>query len=243
MKKKHFLLAVDQGTSSSRSIVFDQNGGTITSHQIDVPTTYVRDGWAEQDPEDIWDTTVRTIRQTLKTVDKLGGVIAAIGIANQRETTILWDRDTGNPVYKAILWHDRRTAETCQRLIAEGQEPLIQQKTGLLLDPYFSATKLCWVLDNVDGIRLKAEKGAVLFGSVDSFLLWRLTGGAIHATDATNASRTSLFDIHRCLWDDHLLDIFRIPSRCLPNVFDSADYFGETDPALFRKKIPTTIFF
>ena len=238
MTKKRFVLAVDQGTSSSRSIVFDQNGRVITSHQVNVPTTYVRDGWAEQNPEDIWNTTIHTMSQALRTVSKLGGVVAAIGIANQRETTLVWDRDTGSPAYKAILWHDRRTNDMCQRLIAEGHEHLIQKKTGLLLDPYFSATKLCWMLDNLSGLRSKAEKGNILFGTVDSFLLWRLTGGAIHGTDATNASRTSLFNIHKCHWDDHLLEIFRIPPGCLPNVFDSIHHFGKTDPNLFGQKIP-----
>ena len=206
MTKKRFVLAVDQGTSSSRSIVFDQNGRVITSHQVNVPTTYVRDGWAEQNPEDIWNTTIHTMSQALRTVSKLGGVVAAIGIANQRETTLVWDRDTGSPAYKAILWHDRRTNDMCQRLIAEGQEHFIQKKTGLLLDPYFSATKLCWMLDNL--------------------------------SDATNASRTSLFNILKCHWDDHLLEIFRIPPGCLPNVFDSIHHFGETDPNLFGQKIP-----
>ena len=238
MTKERFILAVDQGTSSSRSIVFDKHSNIVASHQVEVPTIHLRDGWAEQNPEDIWDTTVQSIGKTLEKVDKLGGEVAAIGIANQRETTLLWDRRTGVPIYNAILWHDRRTAGTCRKLIADGWENTIQQKTGLLLDPYFSATKISWILNNVDGSRVKSERGSSIFGTVDSFLLWRLTGGAIHATDATNASRTSLFNIHQCRWDEELLQLFQIPSNCLPSVFDSSHYFGETDPSLFGRKIP-----
>jgi len=238
MTKERFILAVDQGTSSSRSIVFDKHGNIVASHQVEVPTIHLRDGWTEQNPEDIWDTTVQSIGKTLEKIDKLGGEVAAIGIANQRETTVLWDRRTGVPIYNAILWHDRRTAVTCHKLITDGWENTIQQKTGLLLDPYFSATKISWILNNVDGSRVKSERGSSIFGTVDSFLLWRLTGGAIHATDATNASRTSLFNIHQCRWDEDLLQLFQIPPNCLPSVFDSSHYFGETDPSLFGRKIP-----
>ena len=238
MNDRPCILAIDQGTSSSRSLVFDRWGNILASQQIEVATIRPQNSWAEQDPEELWDTTFQSAYKALQEAESQGSKVIAIGIANQRETTLVWDRNTGKPVYNAILWHDRRTTDTCDRLSADGWETIIQEKTGLVLDPYFSATKLGWILDNVDGFRPAAEDGINLFGTVDSFLLWRLTGGASHSTDTTNASRTSLFDIGRSNWDRQLLDIFRIPVPCLPTVFDSSHVFGQTDPALFGRKIP-----
>ena len=238
MNDRPCILAIDQGTSSSRSLVFDRSGNILASQQIEVATIHPQNGWAEQDPEELWDTTFQSAYKALQEAESQGSKVVAIGIANQRETTLVWDRNTGEPVYNAILWHDRRTTDTCDRQAADGWEAIIQEKTGLVLDPYFSATKLGWILDNVDGVRSGAEDGTNLFGTVDSFLLWRLTGGASHSTETTNASRTSLFDIGRSNWDRQLLDIFRIPVPCLPTVFDSSHVFGQTDPALFGRKIP-----
>jgi len=238
MNDRPCVLAIDQGTSSSRSLVFDRFGDILASEQIEVETIRPQDGWAEQDPEEIWDTTLQSARTALHQAESRGNKVIAIGIANQRETTLVWDRNTGKPCYNAILWHDRRTAETCRRLAAKGWETVIQKKTGLVLDPYFSATKLSWILDNIGDVRKNSEEGLSLFGTMDSFLLWRLTGGTSHATDTTNASRTSLFNIQTPGWDTQLLDIFRIPAPCLPNVFGSSHVFGQTDPALFGHSIP-----
>ncbi len=229
------LLAIDQGTTSTRAIVFAHDGTVLATEQQELPQHYPRDGWVEHDPEDIWRATLATARAALARHPA-----AAIGIANQRETIILWDRGTGAPVHPAIVWQDRRTAALCARLKAGGAEPLVQARTGLLLDPYFSATKLAWLLDHVDGARAAAEQGRLAAGTIDSFLLWRLTGGRVHATDATNASRTLLFDIHNQVWDDELLRLFRIPAAILPEVRDNAGPFGTTAPGLFPTALPIT---
>jgi len=232
------ILSIDQGTTSSRAIVFDTTGKAHATAQKEFAQHYPNDGWVEHDPEEIWSTTLDVCRQVSAAVDAKS--IAAIGITNQRETTIVWDRGTGKPVYRAIVWQDRRTAEHCDALRAAGHEDLVARKTGLLLDPYFSATKIAWILDNVDGARAKAERGDLAFGTVDCFLLWRLTGGQKHATDATNASRTMLFDIHSQCWDEELLDLFRVPHSILPEVRDCAAHFGETQSELLGRTIPVT---
>ena len=221
------LLAIDQGTTSTRAILFDLHGRPRATAQIELPQHYPRDGWVEHDAEDIWRHTVATVRDVL--AQPSGVRAAAIGIANQRETVVVWDRATGRPIHRAIVWQDRRTAAHCARLQQEGAEPLVQARTGLRLDPYFSATKLAWLLDHVDGARAAAEAGRLAAGTIDSFLLWRLTGGAVHATDATNASRTMLFDIHRQAWDGDLLRLFRIPASLLPEARDNAGAFGTAD--------------
>jgi glycerol kinase len=226
------ILALDQGTTSTRAILFDLAGRPAAVSQQELRQHYPGDGWVEHAPEDIWRDTLATARQALA-----HGQAAAIGITNQRETILLWDRETGRPLHDAIVWQDRRTAPDCARLKAEGAEKLVQSRTGLLLDPYFSATKLAWLLDHVDGARQAAERGRLAAGTVDSFLLWRLTGGAVHATDAANASRTLLFDIHRQCWDEDLLRLFRIPAAILPEVRDNAALFGTTAPGLFDQRI------
>ena len=232
------ILAIDQGTTSSRAMVFDATGKAHATAQVEFAQHYPNDGWVEHDPEEIWSTTLDVCRRAIAGVD--GASIAAIGITNQRETTIVWERGTGKPVYRAIVWQDRRTAEHCEQLRTAGHEDLVARRTGLLLDPYFSATKIAWILDNVDGARARAERGDLAFGTVDCFLLWRLTGGRVHATDATNASRTMLFDIHSQSWDEELLDLFRVPRGILPEVRDCAAHFGETQAALLGRTIPVT---
>jgi len=231
------LLAIDQGTTSTRSLVLDAEGRLLASAQKELPQYYPQAGWVEHDLEDIWRDTVRTMREA---VEKAGRPIAAIGIANQRETVALWDRETGAPDHPAIVWQDRRTAGHCERLRAEGAEDLVRDRTGLLLDPYFSATKLAWILDNVSGTRNRAERGGLAFGTIDSFLLWRLTGGRVHATDATNASRTMLLDIERQAWDPDLLGLLDIPDAVLPVVRDNACLFGTTTPDVLGTEIPIT---
>ncbi len=234
------ILSIDQGTTSSRAIVFDATGRMLSVAQKEFPQHYPHDGWVEHDPEAIWSTTVEVCRQAVDALDDGIASIAAIGITNQRETTIVWDRRTGKPIYPAIVWQDRRTTEACDRLRSDGHEERIAEKTGLLLDPYFSATKIAWILDEVDGARARAERGELAFGTVDSFLLWRLTGARVHATDATNASRTMLFDIHSQSWDDELLDLFNVPRALLPEVRDCCSRFGDTDAALLGGAIPIT---
>ena len=229
------ILAIDQGTTSSRAIVFDGKGQALTSAQEEFPQYYPADGWVEHDAEEIWQTTLAVCREA---VAAAGRNIAAIGITNQRETTLLWDRSSGEPVHKAIVWQDRRTAPLCSQLRDAGHEAAVSAKTGLLLDPYFSATKLAWLLDNVEGVRERAEHGELAFGTIDCFLLWRLTGGRVHATDATNASRTMLFNIHTQDWDDELLALLRIPRSLMPEVRDSASDFGSTEPELLGRAIP-----
>jgi len=221
-----FVLAIDQGTTSTRSIVFDGDFGVAAMAQETFPQHYPAPGWVEHDPDDLWRTVASTMRAAIAKAGLSAGDIAAIGITNQRETTIVWERETGRPVYNAIVWQDRRTAPRCEQLSQPNVEKLISERTGLLLDPYFSATKIAWILENVAGAREKAEAGALAFGTVDSFLLWRLTDGRVHATDATNASRTLLYDIHRGDWDDDLLKLFGVPRRLLPEVKDCAANFG-----------------
>ena len=238
MKKVPCLLAIDQGTTSSRAIVFDSQATIIASAQQEFPQLYPQDGWVEHDPEAIWQTTRDSIYQALQVADDKGCEISAIGISNQRETTVVWNRKTGQPIYNAIIWQDRRTADVCASLRRQGVESDIQQRTGLLLDPYFSATKISWVLDHVPGARVLAEKGELAFGTVDSFLINRLTGGKVHATDATNASRTSLYNIHRGEWDDELLQLFRVPRAILPKVLNSIDDFGVTELSVLGRIIP-----
>ena len=224
--KGKYLLAIDQGTSSSRTVIYDHAARVVASEQQEFPQLYPKPGWVEHDPEAIWSSVTAVTRGALQKAGAGAAEISAIGITNQRETTIIWDRETGEPVYNAIVWQDRRTAAYCQSLKDDGVEAAVSEKTGLRLDPYFSGTKVAWILDNVAGVRDRAEAGRLAFGTVDSFLLWRLTGGRVHATDATNASRTLLFNIHTQDWDDELLSIFRIPRGLLPMVRDCAADFG-----------------
>ena len=223
------LLALDQGTTSTRAILFGPDLVPRAVAQQELPQHFPAPGWVEHEPEEIWRDSVAVLREALARAGASAREVAGIGITNQRETVVLWDRATGRPVHRAIVWQDRRTAEHCARLRADGVEPLIAQRTGLLADPYFSATKLAWLLDHVPGARTQAERGALCFGTIDSFLLFRLTGGRAHATDATNAARTMLFDIRRGCWDEDLLRLFRIPAAMLPEVRDCAAEFGTTE--------------
>lgn len=225
---KKYLLAIDQGTTSSRAIIFSSNAEIVANSQQEFQQHYPHAAWVEHKPQDIWQTVFDTAKQAIAQAKITASDIAGIGVSVQRETTIVWDKKTGEPIYNAIVWQDRRTAEYCQQLINAGHENLIQDKTGLLLDPYFSATKLHWLLENVVGARVRAENGELLFGTVDSYLIWKLTEGRVHATDATNASRTSLFNIHTQQWDDELLKLFNIPRALLPIVKNSSDDFGVT---------------
>jgi glycerol kinase len=223
-----YILAMDQGTTSSRAIIFDPSYSVVALAQEEFQQHFPNSGWVEHRPADIWRTTLNTAKAAITKAGISPKQIAAIGITNQRETTLIWDRKTGEPVYNAIVWQDRRTAEYCNGLKSQGHEPSITKKTGLLLDPYFSASKLAWILDNVDGARARAEAGELAFGTVDTWLLWNLTEGASHATDATNASRTMLYNIHRGEWDAELLTLFNIPSSLLPTVKDCAADFGHS---------------
>jgi glycerol kinase len=235
---KKYLLAIDQGTTSTRAILFSRDSQIIATSQKEFPQHYPADGWVEHESEDIWQTTLSTCRNVLKQANINASDIAGIGISNQRETTIVWDRKTGNPIYRAIVWQDRRTADDCHEKIAAGHEKMCQEKTGLLLDPYFSATKIHWILENVPDARARAERGELAFGTIDTFLLWRLTGGRSHHTDATNASRTLLFNIHTQQWDDELLALFDVPKSLLPTVLDSSANFGVTETSFFNGEIP-----
>ena len=228
-----FVLAIDQGTTSSRAMVFRGDLSIAGVAQQEFPQHFPASGWVEHDPEDIWNSTVATCRDALKKANLTAKDIAAIGITNQRETVVVWDRATGKAIHRAIVWQDRRTADFCARLKDEGHEPSVTAKTGLIIDPYFSGTKVAWLLDNVPGARPRAERGELLFGTVDCYLLWRLTGGKVHATDATNASRTLLFNIHTGAWDDDLLKLLGVPRAMLPEVKDSSHRFGETVADLF----------
>ena len=231
------ILAIDQGTTSTRSIVFDDQGGVLGIDQREFAQSYPELGWVEHDPETIWRDVVDTARAALAHAGVAADAVAAIGIANQRETVVVWERSTGNAIHPAIVWQDRRTTDHCEALRQAGHETLIQARTGLRLDPYFSATKLAWILDHVPGAREAARRGELAFGTIDSFLLWRLTDGRVHATDATNASRTLLFDIHRQAWDEDLLRLFDIPASLLPDVRDNCGDFGETPAELFGAPI------
>ena len=240
MTGPRYLLAIDQGTTSSRAIIFDRTGRAVGQARKELPQHFPQPGWVEHDPEDIWRDTCAVVEGALAEAGAGTSEVAAVGITNQRETTVLWDRSSGEPLHPAIVWQDRRTAELCDRLRAEGNEATIQARTGLLLDPYFSASKIAWLLDTVPGARARAERGELAFGTIDSFLLWRLTGGRVHATDATNAARTMIFDIHRQAWDEELLALFGIPAAILPEVRDSNADFGATQASLFGTALPIT---
>jgi glycerol kinase len=232
------ILAIDQGTTSSRAIVFDRVLRIKGVAQKEFAQHFPLDGWVEHDPEEIWRSVVATCRAAIRKASIKATEIAAIGITNQRETVVVWDRRSGKPIHRAIVWQDRRTAATCAALRDAGHEAEVAARTGLLLDPYFSATKVNWLLNHVTGARKRAERGELAFGTIDTFLIWRLTGGKVHATDATNASRTSLFNIHDGKWDDRLLDLFNVPRALLPEVRDCAADYGVTDRAILGAAIP-----
>ena len=232
------VLAIDQGTTSTRAILFDADARPVAVAQRELRQHYPRPGWVEHDPEDIWRDALAVARDSVTSSGVDVGRVAGIGITNQRETVVVWDRSTGEPIHRAIVWQDRRTAEACARLKADGLEDLVRERTGLLLDPYFSAAKIAWILDQVAGARERAERGELAFGTIDCFLLWRLTGGAVHATDLTNASRTSLFDIRNLCWDAELCRLFRVPQPLLPEVYENSRIFGITAPGLFEVPLP-----
>ncbi|AZN99739.1 glycerol kinase [Mesorhizobium sp. M9A.F.Ca.ET.002.03.1.2] len=232
-----FILAIDQGTTSSRALLFDREMKVVGSGQKEFTQHYPASGWVEHDPEEIWSSVVATVKAALKAAGRHASDVAAIGITNQRETVVIWDKATGKPIHNAIVWQDRRTVPLCQKLKKQGLEKKFTRKTGLLLDPYFSGTKIAWMLDKVKGARKRAEKGELLAGTIDSFLIWRLTGGKVHATDATNASRTLVYNIEKNAWDDELLAILNIPARMLPQVKDCADDYGITEKNLFGSEI------
>lgn len=234
--KRKFVMAIDQGTSSSRCVIFDQNGVAAASAQEEFPQVYPRPGWVEHDPEAIWRSVVNVCQSALHQCSS--PEIDGLGITNQRETTLVWNRDTGECLYNAIVWQDRRTTEYCAALKRQEHEPNVSRRTGLKLDPYFSASKIRWILDNVDGAKQQAEQGKLAFGTIDCFLLWRLTNGTVHATDATNASRTLLFNIHTQEWDADLLSLFDIPPGMLPDVMDCATDFGVTADSHFAMAVP-----
>jgi glycerol kinase len=240
MTERHFVLALDQGTTGSRAMVVDTDGAVRGSGYVELTQHYPQPGWVEQDAEEIWTTTVRAIGEALAAARIAATEIAAIGITNQRETTVLWERTSGHPVHRAIVWQCRRTAPLCERLKTDGAEPVFKSKTGLMLDPYFSGTKIRWLLDEVPGARDRAERGELAFGTVDSWLLWRLTGGAVHATDPSNASRTLCFDIRSLRWDDELCRLLGVPQAVLPVVKPSAGVFGETARGELPPGIPVT---
>ena len=234
----HYVLALDQGTTSSRSIIFDKQGNIISVAQKEFKQIFPQPGWVEHDADEIWSTQYGTMAEAVAKAGITMKQVAGIGITNQRETTVVWDRGTGKPIYHAIVWQDRRTASYCDELKAAGHANTIQQKTGLVIDAYFSATKLKWILDNVNGARAKAEKGELAFGTIDSWLVWKLSGGKIHVTDVSNASRTMLLNIHSCQWDDDLLKLFNIPGLVLPEVIASSKIYGTTSSAVPEIKIP-----
>ena len=233
-----YILAIDQGTTSTRAIVYDGTMTSIASFQEEFPQHFPQSGWVEHDPGDLWRTTQATCRGAIDKAGITAAEIAAIGITNQRETVIVWDKDTGTPIYNAIVWQDRRTASQCRALRDAGYEEMITDRTGLLLDPYFSGTKLAWILDNVEGARDRAAKGGLLFGTVDCFLIWKLTKGAVHATDATNAARTMLYDIRKSRWSRSICELLNIPMEMLPEVKNCADDFGRTDPDVLGSAVP-----
>jgi glycerol kinase len=234
------ILAIDQGTTSTRAILFSRDGRVLGTAQRELPQIYPADGWVEHDPERIWQDTLAVMRGALDDANVEARHVAAIGITNQRETTVVWDRATGRPIANAIVWQDRRGAPLCEKIVAAGHADTIAARTGLIVDSYFSATKIAWLLDNVEGARDAAKRGQLAFGTIDSFLLWRLTGGAVHATDAANASRTMLFDIHRQRWDDALLDLFGVPASLLPEVVDNASLMGTLSPGHLSARIAIT---
>ncbi len=234
------ILAIDQGTTSSRAIVFNASGLPVATAQKELTQHYPADGWVEHDAEEIWRDVQSLMREAVAKAGLRGSDIAGIGITNQRETTVVWERESGRPIHRAIVWQDRRTAETCRQKVADGVGSLVQQKTGLLIDSYFSATKIAWLLDHVPGARARAEKGELCFGTIDSYLLFRLTGGKVHATDATNASRTMLFDIVQQQWDELLLKIFHVPAAMLPDVKDCSCEFGVASVDILGHAVPVT---
>ncbi len=237
---RQYVIALDQGTTSTRAIVFDAAGTVCGVAQREFPQHYPADGWVEHDAEDIWRDTQAVLREAVARAGLRGQDIAALGITNQRETTVVWERASGQPIHRAIVWQDRRTADLCKSLRDAGATDLVQRKTGLLIDSYFSATKIAWLLDHVPGARARAERGELCFGTIDSFLLWRLSNGAVHATDATNASRSMLFDILRQDWDDELCALFRVPRAMLPDVRDCSGEFGAVTADLLGAPIPIT---
>ena len=224
-----FILSIDQGTTSSRAILFEKDGASAFTSQREFRQIFPQPGWVEHDPQEIWDTTLTVCREAVAAAGQQSAEIAAAGITNQRETTLVWNRTTGEPLYNAIVWQDRRTAEFCDTLKSSGYEPTFAARTGLLLDPYFSGTKIRWILDNVDGARDLAERGELAFGTMDTYLLWRFSNGKVHATDATNASRTLIYNIHKNKWDEELLRILEIPASMLPQVHDSSHNFGQIE--------------
>ena len=232
------IISIDQGTTSSRAILFEESGTVLARHSAEFPQHYPADGWVEHDPEDIWQTIIDVTKAMVVEARSRGSLPIAIGITNQRETAIIWDRATGKPIHNAIVWQDRRTADICAVMKNAGKEAMVTEKTGLILDPYFSATKFAWILDHVDGARDRAAAGELCFGTIDSFLIWRLTGGTEHVTDATNASRTSLYNIHENDWDDDLLTLFGVPRSGLPKVMDCAAEFGICDARFFDAELP-----
>ena len=234
---KQYIMALDQGTTSSRSIIFDKDGGIVSLVQREFPQIFPKEGWVEHDPMSIWSTQIAACTEALMKIGGSWDEISGIGITNQRETVVVWDRKTGAPIYNAIVWQCRRTADYCEELKSRGYSEIIRQKTGLLLDPYFSASKIAWILDNVEGARERAERGELCFGTIDSWLIWKLTGGRVHATDYTNASRTMLFNINTLKWDEELLEIFNIPASMLPEVKPSSYIFGYTDSKILGEKI------
>lgn len=233
-----YILALDQGTTSTRAILFDAALAPVATAQQEFTQHFPHSGWVEHEPEDLWRTSIDTMRAAIAKAGIAAREVAALGITNQRETVVVWERATGKPIHRAIVWQDRRTAEACAALRESGHEPLITTRTGLLADPYFSATKIAWLLDHVPGARDAAEAGALAFGTVDAFLVWRLTGGRVHATDATNAARTLLCDIRSGAWDDEMLALFRIPRAMLPEIRDCAAEFGATEPDLLGAAVP-----
>ncbi len=232
------ILSIDQGTTSSRAIVFDHHSRIVADAQREFEQFYPNEGWVEHDPEEIWESTLTVSRAAVKKAEALDAKVEAIGVTNQRETVVVWDRKTGVPIYNAIVWQDRRTADVCGKMKKDGLEKTVREKTGLLLDPYFSASKIAWILDNVEGARARAQAGELACGTIDCFLIWRLTGGKVHATDVTNASRTSLFNIRSLTWDDELLSMFRVPASLLPEVKQCADDFGQSESDIFGRSIP-----
>jgi len=238
--KKDFIIAIDQGTTSSRAILFNLKGKPVYSSQKEFTQYFPKSGWVEHNPEEIWNTTKKTLKDVINKAQRLRGNILTIGITNQRETTVLWDKKTGKPVYKAIVWQDRRTEDFCKKLRKQNKETMIFNKTGLLIDPYFSGTKIKWILDNVAQARRLMSKQRLLFGTIDSFLIWRLTKGEVHATDATNASRTMIYNISSNKWDDTILKLFKIKKHILPEVKDCSDDYGYTHPLVTGKSIPIT---
>lgn len=238
MKPREYLLAIDQGTTNSRAIIFHRSGQLIAQHELPLRQFFPRDGWVEQNPDEMFDHTVVCCQQAISKSQLSLEQLAGIGLTNQRETTIVWEKHSGRPIYPAIVWQDRRTSQMCATIVKSLPEAVLQAKTGLLLDPYFSATKIAWILENVPSARERALRGELLFGTVDTYLLWRLTGGAVHATDVTNASRTLLFNIHDQTWDPDLLSAFNIPENMLPTVMDNTADFGMTLAELFGAALP-----